>query len=821
MKPSRRSGLFVLFFVIHLASHAQQSGTAPWPGSGVMIAGQLWDSFLPPNAGPWYGEKGAPLVSTFMRIGNFDRAWSTPTHMWPGGWPYGMFWSKGMSLTEFNPDSAWNPLAIAGAPNPARHPQAGPSYAFGSYAPGLLGASDPERNFTRETRWVDLTRRSHALYEAGWPTNIGIDVTVGIHQFTLNWNNFNDFILVEIVLKNTGVLDLNADGVADSIQTGRPGRNRIRALALMANGEMFCSYYLNRSGGRSSRLGSSRGCGYVGDLDRTGSPWDMMVAFPGESVEGLRDMGLYDWPDRDYADVWSSWAWIAAKSGAGPSQNVHSLPEKLTIYGTRGIGSGSERGWYASAGQGKNLRIGDGGISRNPGRIHTVSIGTWYRDGGRSRDSLLLDLSPDPNFFSAGTPGDPTTFVPAPSPRRPEGDRKLLQVRDVNPYEPSWMKGFTGVNNFDGDLYSGIGPFSLEPGESMTLVWAEGGGFRFAGAANTIAAARWAFDHGFTVPEPPSAPQVRVENTLGNAMRVRWDNRAESEPGFQGYKIYRACLATPVDWLHGGMRSMDRYWESTAPGPVPDSLMQPVNPSFNAFDFVQGRTGTPGPWGPYQLVAMIPKSSLGAYASAGSSGMAYAWDDRNADPGYAYWYTVAASAAASVDLGAGYGGTNAVRVSRLETSNLNRNGAEGLWKGVYPFADLHPLFPATPDGRRAIGAGIVFTSAMPDAGDLTSGSARVLVRPNPYKKKAIWDNPGSSVAGGVMFSNLPPGAVITIMDVSGQVMQRLEFASSDGESGSMMWNCVSKDGYEVASGLYVYVVEFNGGRQVGYLSVLR
>jgi hypothetical protein len=77
------------------------------------------------------------------------------------------------------------------------------------------------------------------------------------------------------------------------------------------------------------------------------------------------------------------------------------------------------------------------------------------------------------------------------------------------------------------------------------------------------------------------------------------------------------------------------------------------------------------------------------------------------------------------------------------------------------------------------------------------------------------------VADGVMFSNLPPGAVITIMDVSGQVMQRLEFASSDGESGSMMWDCVSKDGYEVASGLYVFVVEFDGGRQVGYLSVLR
>jgi hypothetical protein len=304
-------------------------------------------------------------------------------------------------------------------------------------------------------------------------------------------------------------------------------------------------------------------------------------------------------------------------------------------------------------------------------------------------------------------------------------------------------------------------------------------------------------------------------------MRVRWDNRADAEPGFLGYKIYRTCSATPVDWLQGGMRSIDRYWESALPGPVPDSLLKPVNPSFNAYDFVRGRTGTTGSWGPYQLVAVIPKSSLAAYASAGSSGMAYAWDDRNADPGYSYWYTVAASSSVDVDLGTEYGGTNPRAALRLESSNMNRNGAEGLWQGTYPFADLHPLFPATPDGRRAIGAGIVFTSAMSSAEQLNSGSARVAVRPNPLKKQAVWDNPGSAVSGGIMFSNLAPGAVITILDVSGQVIQRLEFMPSGTESGSMMWDCTSKDGYEVASGLYVYVVEFDGGRQVGYLSILR
>jgi len=796
-------------------------GSAPWPGSGVMVSGGLWDSFLPPNAGPYYSEAGAPLVSTFLRIGNFDRVWSTPTHMWPGGWPYGMFWGKGMYLAEFNPDTTWNPAVIAGAPNPARHALAGSSYAFGSYAPALVGARDPARSFLRETRWVDPSRRDHALYEAGWPTNIGIDVKVRVHQYTLHWNNFDAFIIVEITLTNTGVLDMNADGIADTAQTGRPGRNRIRALTMMAHGEIFGSYYLNRAGGRGSRLGSTRGFGYVGDQDRTGMPWDIMVAFPGESIGGVRDMGLSDFVNRYYADVWSSWSWISAKRGTADSEDLHTLPDKETIYRTHGIGTGSERGWYATAGHGRGLAVSAGGFLKDPRRIHTTAMGTWYKDGGRSRDSLLLDLSPDPNFFAAGIPGDPTSFVPAPSPLRPRGDRKLLQEREVNAYEPGWTKGFTAANNFDGDMFSGIGPFSLDAGESMTIVWAEAGGYRFEGVANAVAAARWTFDHGFVVPEPPPPPAMSVENTLQRSMRVRWDDRAEVQAGFSGYKIYRVCSATPVDWLSGGMRAQDRYMESTVPGPTPDSLLRPINPSFNAYDFVQGRTGTPDSWGPYRLVAVIPKASLSAFSHGGSSGLTYAWEDTEVDPGFTYWYYVAATAAVNTDLGPGFGGTNPRTSEVLESSNMNRNGAEGLWQGTYPFADLHPLFPTTPNGRRAIGAGIVFTSAMSTAGDFTTGSVRVVVRPNPYKKRAIWDNPLSGVGGGIMFSNLPPGATVTILDVSGQVIQRLSFVSSDGESGSMMWDCHSKDGIDVASGLYIFVVECEGGRQVGYLSILR
>lgn len=73
--------------------------------------------------------------------------------------------------------------------------------------------------------------------------------------------------------------------------------------------------------------------------------------------------------------------------------------------------------------------------------------------------------------------------LPKANPQRPNGNRKLFSEEsasafDVNPYEPSWTKGFTVKDNFDGDMLSGIGPFfAFQVGESITIAWAEAGGF--------------------------------------------------------------------------------------------------------------------------------------------------------------------------------------------------------------------------------------------------------------------------------------------------------------------------------------------------------
>jgi len=104
---------------------------------------------------------------------------------------------------------------------------------------------------------------------------------------------------------------------------------------------------------------------------------------------------------------------------------------------------------------------------------------------------------------------------------------------------------------------------------------------------------------------------------------------------------------------------------------------------------------------------------------------------------------------------------------------------------------------------------------------LASGKTKVVVKPNPYKKKALFDNATLSYDHKIDFLNLPGNAKITIMDVSGQIVDVINFTSTDPNNGSIFWDMFSKDGVEVASGLYIYIVEYDGGKQVGYFSIMR
>ncbi len=787
----------------------------PANGNGIMVSGEFWDSYMPLNKGPYYSEATADILRQ-NRIGNFERQWSSPTHMWPGGWNFGAFWNKGLEIMVWDPDPTFNPATIGGATNPSYYAASGPNYAYAGYpntarGKNIPGRGDPARDYARESKWVDAQKRHHAVYEAAYPTTVGVDVKMKLHQYSLNWNNFNDFHILELTFTNTGVVDMNADGTAEKTN------HVIEGIATSMHGEYMAAYSLSEGAGRGNAFFAQRVIGYYGDKDASGSPWAMHIAFPGESGPGIKDMGIFAGPQRYMADVWSSWAFLGAKDASG-----NDFP---TRFGTPAVGTGAERGWYVTAGQGKGFNMSSG----DPKDNFVGAMGTFYVDGGKSLDKTKFNLAANPNLFEAGsTPGDLRTFVLKASGRTaPSGDLKSTNTFAVNPYEPSWTEGYTAANNFDGDGFLGIGPFKLEVGQSVTITMAVCGGYRLQGVANAIATARWVYQNktnaDYDLPfDYPAVPEIRIDNTLSQSIRVRWDNRAEASPDFAGYKVYKTSLSQQVDWLAGGTRGLDEYWRNMTPGPTPASLLKPVNPNFTAQAFVAGRNGVPDGWGPYTLMAVIPKASLGTYTDASAAGYNYSWEDKVVDVGFKYWYYVAAYTNKALDLGTSYVSfSNLPTTDFVETSNINRNGANGLWQSTYPFATLNTFYPKTTQGLKDIGTGFIVKSALANPADLVSGKAKITVKPNPYKKKALFDNATLSYDHKITFMNLPGNAKITILDVSGQLIDQINFQSTDPNNGSTFWDMFSKDGVEVASGLYIYVVEYDGGKQVGYFSILR
>ncbi len=356
----------------------------------------------------------------------------------------------------------------------------------------------------------------------------------------------------------------------------------------------------------------------------------------------------------------------------------------------------------------------------------------------------------------------------------------------------------------------------------MTVTFVEMGGFRLQGVLNALAAARYVYENGDAfLDNYPAVPEIRIDSKAPGIPVLRWDNRAESGPNFGGYKIYRASQAVPIDWTKTGMRVVDDYWKSMTPGPTPENLKVPMNPDFKAFDYIAGKRGVPDSWGPYDLVKVIPAAQAGSFADNSASGYNYSWMDNEAPFGFKFWYYVAAYTNTGMTLNSSYAGYKPASTEFVETAKINENGASGLWANTYPFAFLNVDWPKTAEGLKNMGAAIAVERTPMTLADLQNGVVKISCKPNPYKKKALFDNALDASDHKVVFYNLPTEAKITIVDVAGQIIQELNFKSTGPSNGTIYWNLFSKNGIEVASGLYIWVAEYEGGKQVGYLTIMR
>jgi hypothetical protein len=102
--------------------------------------------------------------------------------------------------------------------------------------------------------------------------------------------------------------------------------------------------------------------------------------------------------------------------------------------------------------------------------------------------------------------------------------------------------------------------------------------------------------------------------------------------------------------------------------------------------------------------------------------------------------------------------------------------------------------------------------------------ANVRVVPNPYLAGASWE-PRPLVTGTrgerrIQFQGLPPHCTIRIYTIRGELVQTLEHHAGVLD-GSLDWDLRSRDGLDIAYGVYIYHLDSPVGEKVGKFAVIK
>jgi hypothetical protein len=881
---TQRAVLYILFgmlvggLIFPVFPVAAQPGDSPSPllkdvsskedfdTDGYMVGGDYWNTVKPLNTDDELGTLGG--VRQSMLLGATDGL-RNPNGHWPSGYRYTQTFrgSHSIIFPTFNADgwpgySSGNDIYEADGTDDDGGNNGTSRFMHAAYNENVAGADDPSRNYTRPARYTDKTR-THLVYEAGFPTTAGVDVRIRAHQFTPNEQNLNDFVAMEVTLENTGEPDTDADGEVEA--TG----NVIDGIAMRIGATPTPSIRISDGGDRNGDgFSGGRTFGYVATDDEQGNPHNLFTYFKGLNTEGqsqpgegARQFGVNFFDNREgYTDIWNGWEFLGVKEGGVPSGDSRTAmsypasldanaPNKETVFGTHPIGQGSREGWYTSSQW--RAELGPGSNSRLDFFNATA---TWYEDYGKtSTGETDIDVSPNSNFFSGGTPGDITTFQVGNPGVRPNGDYKYasedLPTGIFEPiFEEKWNpsipndfyggKGYTRNYSFVESVGQGVGPFELQPGEEITIVFVSAAGYRFEGLKGATDAAEWAWEKGWDIRDDlpvPAAPDMTVESTPDQSARIRWtDVSSIGNVSVDGYKVWRAPQFKRTDYLDEGMRLMDRYHHQHDTTGSQDNFLDSVNDLFAPpMDFFSGDTQgsyQPAGWGDYDLIAKIPSSDLSNFRDDGDN-FDFSFEDEDAITGFTYWYYVSAYSNGSFTGPQGPVGSNVSEdVNHIESSNMNRNGRNapsaapgeiGLasqWAGTYPYAVDNPNFPTEGTTERQ-NLGDSFT-LVPPTSPVDEVAENVTVTPNPYKRTALNDVRNDPSSHAVTFLNLPEDFTLTIMDVTGQIVfQEVVEGATDGQ---FKWDLFSKDGVEVASGMYIYHIQYGDGRETtGHLAILR
>lgn len=316
----------------------------------------------------------------------------------------------------------------------------------------------------------------------------------------------------------------------------------------------------------------------------------------------------------------------------------------------------------------------------------------------------------------------------------------------------------------DGVQTLGSGPFTLQPGESDTLIFATVFGKNEKDIKNNAKRALTLYENNWQIIDAPPAPVV--EAFAGNRkVKLVWDTKAEEDPQFEGYKIYRSA--------DGGQTWGSQTFKDFSGGIHYVPLAQ--------YDLVNGIKGFYKTLPEYAWFYLgndewVPlreevKADSFAYFEPGDSINIFI--DNNVNNGMTYRYYIAA-----------YDSGNKV-IGPLENPASNDPSAKNNTVEVVPQTK-----PAV------------------------SSLDKVRVIPNPYIVAEVWE-PGIQ-DHFIQFVNLPEVATIRIFNSAGEQIRRIEHTPLRDIAPSIsVWDLKNEYNQLVAPGVYFYYITSAAGETKG------
>jgi len=325
------------------------------------------------------------------------------------------------------------------------------------------------------------------------------------------------------------------------------------------------------------------------------------------------------------------------------------------------------------------------------------------------------------------------------------------------------------------------GGFTIQPGETDTLVIATVMGENRSDLFNNAKIARQIYYSGWLVPKSPVTPNLDPVSSDRKVI-IRWGNISENDSinallgmaNFEGYKIYKSSNGGKT-W--GNLPITDANGTVVDYVPVKQNDLEngitgpsPIRPFFNR----GSDTGLNDLLSDSIYTREIFLKDLNKYVI---DTVKYEYVDEDVINGFTYNYAVVAYSA----------------------------GAEEIGEGLPPLQNSKTAGPN------------VFAATPRSSISLTSEELeKVKVVPNPYVVINVQET--NITSRMIKFTHLPESCKIQIFNSSGELLETLYHDSMSSEEE---WNLRTSENREVAPGLFFYHLESTLGNKIGKFVIIK